>query len=111
MVSRSSEAAWVDDGDVSKESKSRSVREGRLDFTVIGDAVNTAARVESATRQTGDDVLITGATLDLLHSDTDWEARPTLPLKEKTEEIKLYGPRSSPTAQAVRPTRRDPRHD
>jgi adenylate cyclase len=35
---------------------------GRLDFTVIGDPVNTAARVEAATRQTGDDVLITDAT-------------------------------------------------
>ena len=35
---------------------------GRLDFTVIGDAVNTAARVEAATRETGDDVLITAAT-------------------------------------------------
>ena len=35
---------------------------GRLNFSVIGDAVNVAARVESATRQIGDSVLITEAT-------------------------------------------------
>ncbi len=39
---------------------------GRVEFTVIGDTVNTAARVEAATRQTGDAVLITEATRDLL---------------------------------------------
>ena len=32
---------------------------GRLNFSVIGDAVNVAARVEAATRELGDDVLIT----------------------------------------------------
>ena len=39
---------------------------GRLNFSVIGDAVNLAARVEAATRDTGDDLLITRATRDAL---------------------------------------------
>lgn len=36
---------------------------GRRDFTVIGDTVNTAARVEAVTREIGDDIVITAATL------------------------------------------------
>src|SRR3954447_25708189 len=39
---------------------------GRLEFTVIGDPVNVAARVERATRETGDVVLLTEATRCLL---------------------------------------------
>jgi adenylate cyclase len=64
---------------------------GRLDFTVIGDVVNTASRVEAATRDTGDDVLITEATRSLLSdASNDWEDRPTLPLKGKSEEVRLF---------------------
>jgi adenylate cyclase len=65
---------------------------GRLDFTVIGDPVNTAARVESATRKTGDDLLITEATLQRLSDDLGgWEERPPIALKGKAEEVRLYG--------------------
>ncbi|MGE2717547.1 adenylate/guanylate cyclase domain-containing protein [Mycolicibacterium litorale] len=39
---------------------------GRFEFSVIGDAVNVAARVESATRQTGDVILLTGDTRAML---------------------------------------------
>jgi len=39
---------------------------GRLSFSVIGDAVNLCSRVEAATRETGDPVLITGDTRVLL---------------------------------------------
>jgi adenylate cyclase len=65
---------------------------GRLDFTVIGDTVNTAARVESATRETGDDVLITSATRERLTSASDWDQRPAMPLKGKSETVELFAP-------------------
>ena len=67
---------------------------GRRDFTVIGDPVNTAARVEAATRATGDDVLITEATLRALGPEAGaFEERPAAPLKGKAAPVRLYAPR------------------
>jgi adenylate cyclase len=63
---------------------------GRVDFTVIGDAVNTAARVESATRDTGDDLLITYATWMLLNDGDAWLERPAVPLKGKSQPVRIY---------------------
>src|SRR5256885_3703813 len=72
---------------------------GRLDFTVIGDAVNTAARVESATRETGDDLLITSEThRRLSERSVGWEERPPIPLKGKSEPVALYAPSRAPSA-------------
>ena len=69
---------------------------GRLEFSVIGDAVNVAARVETATRQTGDTVLLTGATLSQLTGDRgDFEPRPGLALKGKTNPVAVYAPVSA----------------
>jgi adenylate cyclase len=76
---------------------------GRLDFTVIGDVVNTAARVEAATRETGDDVLITEATLALLGPDrAGWEERPPVTLKGKTQPVRLYAPVAAAAAVRAR---------
>lgn len=65
---------------------------GRLNFSVIGDAVNTAARVEAATRRTGDDVLITEATRALLTEERELRPRGGIELKGKAEPVELYAP-------------------
>ena len=64
---------------------------GRVEFTVVGDAVNTAARVEAATRETGDDVLVTEATCALPERERFvFEERPPVPLKGKREQVRLW---------------------
>ena len=78
---------------------------GRVEFTVIGDVVNTASRVEAATRETGDDVLITDATRALLPAGRfEFDERPPVPLKGKREEVRLWVPRPLMVAD-VRATR------
>jgi adenylate cyclase len=67
---------------------------GRLEFSVIGDAVNVAARVEAATRETGDVVLLAENVKRLLQNGrVSLEARPSVPLKGKREPVMLYAPR------------------
>jgi len=65
---------------------------GRLNFSVIGDAVNIAARVEAATRQTGDDLLITAATAELLVAHVPLVSRGSVPLKGKAEPLEVFAP-------------------
>jgi adenylate cyclase len=66
---------------------------GRLEFSVIGDAVNIAARVEAATRQTGDAILLAEDVKQLLHDGAvHLDARPAIPLKGKREPVTLYAP-------------------
>jgi len=66
---------------------------GRVEFGVIGDTVNTAARVEALTRETGDPVLVTEATRRLLRRDHGGFAeRPAVELKGKSERVRLHVP-------------------
>jgi adenylate cyclase len=65
---------------------------GRLNFSVIGDAVNVASRVEAETRQTGDDVLITASTHAQLGERIKVSERGQRTLKGKSEPVELYAP-------------------
>ncbi len=75
---------------------------GRLEFSVIGDPVNVAARVEAATRGTGDTILVTEATRGLLErTDGALEPRGAIELKGKSEPIRLYASPSSPDERSI----------
>jgi adenylate cyclase len=66
---------------------------GRLNFSVIGAAVNVAARVEAATRELDDQILVTTETWKLLSSEFEADSRGKLELKGIDEPVSLYAPR------------------
>jgi class 3 adenylate cyclase len=74
---------------------------GRLEFTVIGDPVNVAARVERATRETGDVVLLTEATRCLLTRPHEGlEPRGSMPLKGKSDGVALWSAKALAAGEA-----------
>src|SRR5918994_6401052 len=65
---------------------------GLSEFGVIGDPVNVAARIQDATRELREPLLLTEATRCLLEdSSTSLEARGSLRLKGKSEPVAIYG--------------------
>jgi class 3 adenylate cyclase len=62
---------------------------GRLNFSVVGDAVNVSARVEAATRDHDADLLITRATCDALTRPLPVVSQGTVPLKGKAAPVEV----------------------
>jgi len=65
---------------------------GRLEFTLIGDTTNVAARVEQLTKTTGDTILVTHHTVDALNGRSpELIDRGSHALKGKSAAVQVFG--------------------
>ena len=62
----------------------------RLDFTVIGPAVNMASRLEAFTKQLGRTVLLSRAFADFVESDFDLERLGECPVRGFSDPVELF---------------------
>src|SRR5262249_28623107 len=79
---------------------------GRFSFSVIGDAVNLCARVEAATRETGDPLLITGETRAQLSETIEVAPRGEREIRGYDRQVDLFAP-LGPHAAETGPGRAD----
>jgi adenylate cyclase len=77
----------------------------RLDYTAIGDTVNTSSRIESATKDVGAELLVSEATFDSISAEDrrqfKFSAEPsTISVKGKQKALKVYAV-DVPSAKAL----------
>jgi adenylate cyclase len=68
--------------------------DSRLEFTVLGEPVNTGARIEQATKETGDTMLASAEAVARAGEAEYWQDVTGVPLPGVTRPVRLMRPRA-----------------